>query len=279
MLNKNKAAILFISLWALVILSILAISITSRVSSEMRLAKYLNERLISLYLAKGAVNRGIVELEKDDTPDADSLYELRTERKIKLGNTEFIFYLIDEESLLNINTVPKEIIGRILNLEPNDELVNNIVAGRNFSVKEQLLLVDGMTQEVYSGIKDLITVYGYGRVNINTVSPGVLAILGLDSGLIDIIIAFRKGENGQEAEKTSRRFEDTASIVNNLNEFTSLSPEQVAQVQSLVTANLVGVGAKNIKIDISTEILGKPSRHYNVIFGRDSGKIKSWQEN
>ncbi|MBN1872574.1 MAG: general secretion pathway protein GspK [Candidatus Omnitrophica bacterium] len=49
-----------------------------------------------------------------------------------------------------------------------------------FSVKEELLLVKGVTDDVYEGVKDLITVYGEdSKININTVCVDVLnALIG-----------------------------------------------------------------------------------------------------
>ncbi len=49
---------------------------------------------------------------------------------------------------------------------------------------------------VFTEIKDLITVYGSGKININTAGPQVLSILGMDKDLIQDIILFRTGEDG-----------------------------------------------------------------------------------
>ena len=51
--------------------------------------------------------------------------------------------------------------------------------GADFSCIEELLLVDGVTPEIYNSIKDYVTVYGNGQLNINTASERVLrAIFG-----------------------------------------------------------------------------------------------------
>src|SRR4030042_357300 len=91
-LFRNSAAILFIALWTLVILSILVISIAGRVSSEISFVKYLENRLFSFYLARAAVSQAIIELKDDTTKDYDTLYELRKQRKATLGEGAFEFY-------------------------------------------------------------------------------------------------------------------------------------------------------------------------------------------
>lgn len=60
--------------------------------------------------------------------------------------------------------------------------------GGEFSCVEELLLVDGVTPEVYNSIKDHVTVYGNkeGKVNINTASERVLrAIFASDKNILD----------------------------------------------------------------------------------------------
>jgi type II secretory pathway component PulK len=65
-----------------------------------------------------------------------------------------------------------------------------------FEVLQELLLVKGMTNEVFEKIKKYITIYGDGKININTASAEVLAALGLSNTLVSKIIAFRCGEDG-----------------------------------------------------------------------------------
>jgi type II secretory pathway component PulK len=62
--------------------------------------------------------------------------------------------------------------------------------GGDFSAVEELLLVDGMTPEIYNSIRDHVTVYGEGegkgKVNINTASERVLrALFGCNRNIID----------------------------------------------------------------------------------------------
>lgn len=278
-LRNNRGAIIFFALWALVILTILAIGISSRVASEIRLSKYLEERAVSLYLAKASLNQTIIELEKDETPDYDTLYELQKERQKQLGNGSFKFNLVDEESLININTVSLAIIERLPGLNP--DLAKKIFESdlKPFQLKEELLLVEGITEEIYSEFKDLITTYTEGRVNINTASATVLEVLGLEDDLIEIILNYRKGEDGEAATQDDREFESVATILDSLRKFTLLTLEQELQITELISQNLLCVRGKFIKLNIEAHVLGKAIKNYNVILERTpKSKIKFWQE-
>ena len=68
----------------------------------------------------------------------------------------------------------------------------------NFSVIEELMLVKGMTPELFESIKDYVTVYGDDAalgVNINTATRPVMLACGLGENLIASIMNVRNGED------------------------------------------------------------------------------------
>jgi general secretion pathway protein K len=71
----------------------------------------------------------------------------------------------------------------------------------NFDVPEELALVRGVKPEYLRGSEDikailpLITTFGSGNLNINTVSKGMMQAMGLDEGVIDAIMKQRSGES------------------------------------------------------------------------------------
>jgi DNA uptake protein ComE-like DNA-binding protein len=248
------------------------------VSQEITFAKFLKERLISLYLAKACVNQAIIELEKDETPEYDTLYELGNERDVELAESGFKFNLVAEESLLNINSSPQAVLERLSGLNP--ELARSIFESslKPFLLKEELLLIDGITPEIFNGIKDSITVWGDGRVNINTAAPEVLKVLGLEDALVEIILNYRKGDDQEEATEDDRVFKSSASILNDLREFTILTTAQELQMTTLLSSNALCVNATTLKLNIETKLLAKPIRNFAVVLDRTTGKIKFWQE-
>jgi len=234
----KKSQVLIISLWILVILTILAISISHRVSMALYLSKYQRDRLKAIYLAKAGVNRAIIELEKDKNANTyDSLNETwstgcdaagkslfeNVEIEAGAGETFTVKYLYhkenneylcmaDEERKINLNKLDdfgkkqlaalflfaglgeaeraelENIILAWIDPGPETEAGREIFKNGPLKTPEELLLIleyfyelkaglgraSERAQEVYSKIKDLITVYGDGRININTVSGEVL---------------------------------------------------------------------------------------------------------
>ncbi len=102
-INSQSGALIFLALWVLTFLAILGLVVTNRVSTEVRLAKYLKDRAISLYLAKAAVTWAKLESKKDKTPDYDTLYELEKMREKNLGLGSFKLDMIDEEAFIDVN--------------------------------------------------------------------------------------------------------------------------------------------------------------------------------
>ena len=128
-----------------------------------------------------------------------------------------MFGMVDEESKININTQDRLVLERlfeaVLPLTPSEchELAENILRWRGegedrtsrddeeyyahlefpyrpkqapFEMREELLLVRGMTEEIYDQLIPYITVYGDGGVNINTATVVVLNALGLTEDTI-----------------------------------------------------------------------------------------------
>lgn len=205
----KKSQVVIISLWILVILTILAISVAHRVAFGLRLSRYQRDKARALYLAKAGINRAIAELEKDkDNNNYDALNEKwadnkDTFEKILLDNNpnefatvsytveengkeETKFGMIDEERKININKADSGLLEALLSkigVSNSSEIANNICAWRqdkDFTNIAELILAKGLRDidlKIYEKLKNLITVWGSGKVNINTLDRYVLEIL------------------------------------------------------------------------------------------------------
>lgn len=156
---------------------------------------------------------------------------------------ERIFYGVqDEERRVNINTAPKEVMQRLMEyLNPDigdaGELAASIEDWRDadatrkdgtpeydysaegyprrdnyFDVAEEVLLIKGMTPEIFNKIKDYITVYPKtsAKLNVNTATLPSLVALGLSPGPEDKarqIIAERAGDDGIEGTTDDKPFD------------------------------------------------------------------------
>ncbi|MDD3345838.1 MAG: type II secretion system protein GspK [Candidatus Omnitrophica bacterium] len=113
-----------------------------------------------------------------------------------------------------------------------------------FQVAEELLLVKGMNEEVFSRIRDVITVYDTEKVNINTAGFKCLYALGLESGLCEDIIEYRNGGDGVPGTEDDPVFNSPSELMN----IGSLFTEEAAQINTLISRNILMVRSNTFRI-------------------------------
>lgn len=96
----------------------------------------------------------------------------------------------------------------------------------DFELIEELVFVKDVTPELFKEIKDYVTVYGDGKININTASRKVLNAVIVTGGryydLVDAIIRHRQGEDGIEGtrdDKILTKREDILSVAGENNDW------------------------------------------------------------
>ena len=207
-LMRNRASIMVICIWLLIGLSCLVISVGRLASSQISLSRFYLDREFSHYLAKAAVKETCLERDNDMTPNYDTLYELRTKRPIDFAAFTGSYYLIDEESKININTADKEILA---NLFGSDFLAEDVIDYRKeerpFFVIAELLNV-GVDKELFEEIKDFVTVNSNSYVNINTAPKEVLLALGCSEDCSEEILAYRNDNIFDSQSTISSVFND-----------------------------------------------------------------------
>jgi len=228
--------------------------------------------------------------------------------------SETRYGLIDEERKLNINKASHTILRRLFRIVLDfdkieaQELAASIVDWRDndsqlsiplgsaedryyrnlkhsyeakdaeFEVLEEVLLVRGMAEDIFEKIKDYITIYGDGTININTASKQVLLALGLEKGVVDKILAFRSGENGIEANAYDNVFCTSSEIVPKLSQFYDMSDSEVAQLSNLVSEGSLVTNSNNFMIKSTARLNNKKGKAQVVCVVNRDGKILYWQE-
>ncbi len=159
-----------------------------------------------------------------------------------------LYGVMDENSRVNINKVPVNILEilleRIADLDNGEaaEIANAIVDWRDtdivispggaesnyyeglkvpyeckngeFQAIEELLLVKGMTPEIFSKLQNVITIYGEGKININTVDATTLYGLGLDMDFAEAVVEFRLGNDAEMGTDDDNVFTTTGELRN-----------------------------------------------------------------
>ena len=96
----------------------------------------------------------------------------------------------------------------------------------NFETIAELLLVKGITPELFSIIPGHFTVYGRGKININTAGSEVLKSMGMGDDLTAKIIEFRQGDDGQPGTADDGVFKNVGQIVDLLSKEKDLTVEK-----------------------------------------------------
>lgn len=273
----KKGSILIICLWILLILGICVLALAHRVSLATQISKYQINSLKAYALAKAGMNRMIVELEKD-TNEIDYLEEswAKTSPAFKdflLQDGKFSVSSIDEERKINLNYANKYLF-YVLEIDPN--IVSKY---KNFSNMQMLkLIVSGL---IYDKIKDIVTVYTSGKININTVSQETLEILlkaileelkssGQDTSDVSFSDLANKIIDIRNKEKF---FKDTDSFLKNLD----LNSHQINILNILLTK--ITFKSNIFHIISKGEILNsKIKKKIEIIFDRNNKKILYYYE-
>ncbi len=188
------------------------------------------------------------------------------------GQDEY-FGAVDEERKININvtntTILTRLIERVLSQKPedarrfaeaildwrqfgesqargffSDEYYSNleypyVKKDASYEILDELLLVKGMTKDRYEKLLNYLTIYGEGKININTASAEVLYALGLDDSLIEKILEFRQGKDRIEATVDDYVFLKTFDIATEINKVIKVQPEEIHAIESLNQKNFL----------------------------------------
>ncbi|MCF7875338.1 MAG: general secretion pathway protein GspK [Candidatus Omnitrophica bacterium] len=333
-LFSKKASILVVTLWVLVLLTLFLTGLASRLRPQLNFASKMKRRVKAHYLARGGVEKAIIELSNDQKVGSEYLGSSWANdpgifKEVPLGDGYItlsyffdqgqeeettLYGVMDEKSKININKVPTSIIQSLLeNIGQLDtETAINIsnaikdwkdldqavslggaenqyykgldepyeCKNKDFEHIEELLLVKDMTKEIFSKIKETITIYGNGKVNINTAGFSVLNGLGLDSSFAKRIIEFRKGPDGQIGTEDDILFTSTSQII----DMGNLTTAESTQFSSLSSKGVLGVSSDTFCINSlgSLKKGEKAGQRISCVVKRIQGEeleILSWEQN
>ena len=154
---------------------------------------------------------------------------------------------------------------------------------RPFRTVNEVLLVEGMEKELFLLFKDFVTVYGLGKININTVSKRVLLALGLDDDLAEAIIRFRAQNQIVPIDDTfvfnlepEYGISSIATFINDLRKFTPLGLRQEQELLSLLP--LFDVKSEYLRLNVVARLGQEEGVHYSIVIHPATRKVISWRE-
>lgn len=225
-----------------------------------------------------------------------------------LQKTGVSFGLFDEQSKLNLNVIDREVLARLFSLVlglMTDEahfLAEDVLDWRDYGMRsaqgffsdsyyqnldspypmkespferpDELLLVKGMDTEKFVKLSPYLTIYGNGRVNINTTSRTVLLALGLDGAVADKILQARRGKDGLEATADDHVFLRPFDIAADVTRLVGLEQEAVAQIDALNSTGILGV--ESTVYSFRSRVVGAENSEVFGVSDVLSGEIKLW---
>ncbi len=317
-MKGRRGSMLVVALWALTMLSVFAMSLGFGVRQRAGLLNRLST-LDALYpIAYSGIERAKALVKADADPMVDALTDAwisPSDATVAAGS--FSLKLADEERKLNLNSADAATLSKLiqsvagLSRESAEEIGYCLVdwmdsdaffghpqygaetsyyeslhfpyaaADKAFQVPEEMLLVKGMTPEVFEKIRPYVTVYGKGQVNVNTAPREVLSALGFSGAGVELLTKYRAGGDGVEGTSDDNFFTVPSAIQTDLatKGGTPLDATQEAVLGSLLASSKLCVAstafgvtsrATLAKNGSSLEVRAVVDRRGNVLYSRAS---------
>jgi type II secretory pathway component PulK len=301
MKTDKKGSIFIISMWTVLFLSILAVSIGKTAHMRIKFSGAIENRNNIYHIINSGIDAFCGEIILQSLKEPVLLFpyivkksqdgQLKTVRSVdKNINYNYSFDVFegqiflkvsDEQAKININNIEYDVLNRLIKDtsrideeqaqelsysiidwvdEDNERPLVKVVSNEDlyykldnipykpkndkFEAVEELLLVKGMTSRVYESIEKYVTVYGNGKVNINTCSDIVLRNVVNDRTLFDKIKNFRT----KYSNDLQNLFDDDKTIAKKLKENMGLQPEQEKILQELVNQGIIGVDTNAFRV-------------------------------
>lgn len=253
--KKDNGAALLAVLWLCAVLAAIAFSLANTVRGETERTSTTTEGVRSYYLATGGIERTLAYIEWGPghrNPDNTARYfeNGMSRLNFRFPSGAVTVQIVPESSKYDINWIPPHELQRLLvNLGADPQRAETIAAAvvdwrtpappelltlfdrqylaghpsfraRHASLEEteELLLVKGMTPELYhgsyirdaagrlqprAGLKDCVSVYGSaGPFDINSVQPAVMQTIGITPEMVALI----------QQRRHARPFRNTSEI-------------------------------------------------------------------
>ena len=222
----------------------------------------------------------------------------------------WIYGLRDEESKLNINTLTQlrpleqlihaatlldsnessNIAAAIMDWKDSDDILNAggaetryyrqqqppyAAKNKPFETLEEMLLLKGMTVEIFQKLKRHISLNADEKININTATEPVLLARGMGENLIGRIMAYRQGKDRILNTRDDLIFTDKSSIVSNLEAFSGLGKQEKQSLEDFIAAETFDVVSTHYTARIEGHIKHRhESLEKECVIGNDGSVIR-----
>jgi len=144
---------------------------------------------------------------------------------------------------------------------------------------DEILLVKGVTKQMYDRLINFVTIYGDGSVNINTASKEVLEALGLSDELVDKILNARRGKDGVDGTADDQVFLRTYEIAADVNSIIQLTLDEARAIDALNMRGLLTTSSFYYTIEATGRLASRTvPRSVRAVYSSRDDKIVYWKE-
>ncbi len=220
--------------------------------------------------------------------------------------------LCDEQGKININTTDIVTLTRLVSFvlglddEKAKQLAGGIIDWRDYGQREatgffsddyyknlefpydmkstpferidELLLVKGVDKKIYDRLRPFVTIYGDGRININTVSMPVLLALGLDEVVAGKLLKARRGQDNQDSTADDHIFLKAFDIPAEVSAIAALEEKEAHQLDILNAANLLRTDSMMYGFIARVADAKGSARSIETVFDAAQNKYLYWYE-
>ncbi len=263
----ERGFVLVSVLWILAILTVVSVGFAHRAMLERKMAWYALDQMQAQMMARGAVERAVAEifnksevdryygggaqwgLEQHWAQPLDLLEEggyYTDDPEHPLEGESCVFRIQDCDGRISINHASEEMLSEVEGL--SFQVVRRVMARREtrstneevipYFTMDELRGADGIGEDDWygrrggEGLRDVLTVWGTGMLNINTARQAALACVpGLDKGVATTIVEYRAGDDGKIGTPDDHSFKTLEEVA----ERTGLSPEKIGDLNTYCT--------------------------------------------
>ena len=149
-----------------------------------------------------------------------------------------------------------------------------------FELIDELLLVKGMDEPLLNQLQPYLTVYGDGRLNINTASRPALMSVGLDGKLVDKILAMRRGPDLTESTLDDNIYHSVEQLINDISQLNEIfDSKESRQLGGILSKGNIKANSDYYTIVSYGHIMPSGTQgSATCIYDTDQKKIVYWRE-
>jgi hypothetical protein len=279
---NRSGSLLVITLWIVVLLTVLAVSIARYLSLEVRVAKFRAAREHARAMARGGVSLALQRLSRDaQAPElGDRTYDWLGDDWTALEVGEVSVQIEDEARRLPLNTASHAQLNQLLQ---DATLAQAVVDARDepdpaeehpeyqppyvpkngpFAAPEELGDLPGLTAEQYALLADQTSPYlgSDEPMNINTVGVEVLRAVGLTARAVEALRSYREGPDGPAAHEQDGVFTQPGqAVVETLKHETGIDLAGTPD-GNLLASSLFGVTSQTFTVTSEGRVARPPVR-------------------